>query len=308
MLTRFVVASAPLRLDDPDFEHINDIFDEFGPIPRLCIDYDEVESAKYRTDELVVLSIDSLENLVQGGMGLCMDAISYKLCLIRRPNPTDLAHSLEVEVLPVTPSIGSRIAFQLRNAERGEHIRLYKRLTSIPVAKKLSGNVFEAYCQQRFSKGIFIEFVLMVHMPKKKLKKQPQWHTTNTKLSPPLLEKARKAAQKLKSSFDICPSSSSEFTSGDLVKKQLKIKPDIYYSPAAPNQEGFDPFIMLNDTLYLFQFTDAKMHDIKDFVSFFDNCVGHPAQTHWRFISVIPAQTRVAMKCPVLALYSAEEL
>jgi len=248
-----VVASAPLRLDAPDFEHINDVFDEFGPIPRLCIDYDEVESAKYRTDltdELAVLSIDSLEKLVQRGKGLRMDAISHKLCLIRRSNPTDLAHSFEVEVLPVTPSIGSRIAFQLRNAERGEQIRLYKLLTSIPAAKKLSGNVFEAYCQQRFSEGIFIEFVPMVRMmPKKKLKKQPQWHTTNTKLSSRSLEKKREAALKQKSSFHIRPSSPFQFTSGDLVKKKLKIKPDVYYSPAAPNQEGFHSLIMHNGTL-----------------------------------------------------------
>jgi hypothetical protein len=145
-------------------------------------------------------------------------------------------------------------------------------------------------------------------------KKQPRWHTTNTKLAPPSLEKERKVALNKMTSFDICPSSSFEFTSGDLVKKKLKIRPDVYYSPVAPNQEGFDSFIMHNGILYLFQFTDATTYDIKDFVGFFDKCTGHPARQHWRFIFVIPPDTRVAMKCSVpatdalreLALYSAE--
>jgi hypothetical protein len=99
-----------------------------------------------------------------------------------------------------------------------------------------------------------------------------------------------------------------------VVKKKLKIKPDVYYSPAAPNQEGFHSFIMHNGTLYLFQFTDAMTYGIKDFVGFFDNCAGHPVRKNWRFIFVIPAQTHIAMKCLMpatdtlraLALYSAE--
>jgi hypothetical protein len=39
LLTVFSVASAPLRLNNPDFRLINDVFDELGPIPRLCIDF-----------------------------------------------------------------------------------------------------------------------------------------------------------------------------------------------------------------------------------------------------------------------------
>jgi hypothetical protein len=35
------MASAPLRLDDPDINLINKLFDELGPVPHLCIKYNE---------------------------------------------------------------------------------------------------------------------------------------------------------------------------------------------------------------------------------------------------------------------------
>jgi len=322
-------------VNNPDFDHINNVFDELGPIPRLCLDYSVEALSSYRrslSKALSKLTVEKLEDLVgaatclemdpNGAKNLAMDTIFHKICLIRRLNPADLDD--EVEVLPITAIVGSRIAFQLRNTERSEQIRLYKQLTALPEAKRLSGNVFEAYCQQRFSERISIEFVQMVRLggskvsgkvSKKKRRYLHQWHTSNTKLEPPSLEYARKAALKKRTPFDIRPSSSVEFISWKLTKKKPEIKPDVYYSPAAPNQEGFDSFIMHNGILYLFQFTNAATHDIKDFVDFFDKCTGHPARrTDWRFIFVIPNDTDTAMKCLVpatnalrnFALYSAE--
>jgi len=242
-----------------------------------------------------------------------MDAISHKLCLVRRLHPTDLQLSYAVEVSPITPSIGSRIAFRLRNVECSKHIRLYNDLTSLPSTKKMSGDVFEAYCQQRFSGHISIEFDPMICvLLEKKLKHQPQWHIGHTKFAPPSLEKERKVALKT-SSLNVRPSSVFEYTSEDLHSRKLQIRPDVYYLPADPFKMGFDSFIMHKHILYLFQFTDAKT-DIKDFVTFFDLCTGHPAQKDWRFIFVRPSDIDVTMKCVVpatdalreLALYSAE--
>jgi hypothetical protein len=94
----------------------------------------------------------------------------------------------------------------------------------------------------------------------------------------------------------------------------LKIKPNVYYSPAAPNQIGFNSFIMHNHILYLFQFMVKAAHGIKDFLGFFDKCTGHPSRTHWCFIFIKPLDRHTMMKYPVpatdalqeLALYSAE--
>jgi len=114
-----IFRAAPLRLNNPDFRHINDIFDELGPIPCLCIEYNQRDLSIYRialAAALRSLTIGDLQKLVDGCIALSVDAISHKLCSVRRSNPTDLEFSYEVEALPITPSIGSRIAFQLRNA------------------------------------------------------------------------------------------------------------------------------------------------------------------------------------------------
>src|ERR1700689_2604217 len=76
----------------------------------------------------------------------------------------------------------------------------------------LRGNLFEAYGQQRFRERILIKFVPMVRLEDSKASKNKhQWHTSNTKLEPPLLQKARKAALKKITSVNIHPSGSSVF-------------------------------------------------------------------------------------------------
>jgi hypothetical protein len=311
-------------VNNPDFDHINNVFDELGPIPLLCFDYGVKALSSYRralSKVLSKLTIKKLEDLVDaatslemdasGAKNLAMDTISHKICLIRRLNPTDL--DAEVEVLPITAIVGSRIAFQLRNTERSEQIRLYKQLTALPEAKRMSGNVFEAYCQQRFSERISIKFVPMVRLEDSKASKNKrrylhQWYTTNTTLTPPSLEKARKAALDERTSLDIRPLSSFEFISPKRTRGKLKVKPDIYYTPAAPNQEGFDSFIVHDGILYLFQFTNATTHGIKDFFDFFAKCTGYPARKNWRFIFDIPSNTDAVMTCPVPATNSLRKL
>ena len=317
-------------MDNPDFDHIDNIFDELGPIPRLCLDYGVDELSDYRdalSDALSMLTIKNLEDLVHaakrldtGASGLqnsAMDSISHKICLIRRLNPAHLGR--KVEVLPITAIIGSRIASQLTNAERSEQIRLYKLLTALPEGKRMSGNVFEAYCQQRFRERISIEFAPLVRLedsnaPKNKSRYLHQWYTSNTMLTPPSLEVSRKVALKKRTSLDIRPSSSFEFISSKRTGRKLKIISDVYYTPAAPNRDGFGSFIIHGGNLYLFQITNAITHGIKDFLGFFAQCTGCPARKNWRFIFVIPSDTETAMTCSVpatnalreLSLYSAE--
>jgi hypothetical protein len=124
------VASAPLRLNNPDLDLINELFDELGPIPCLCIEFDKDELEDYRDglkEALGNISIKKLEELVDAGKSLKMNVILHKVCLIRRFDSTRLRFSKKVKVPPITPYVGSRIAFQLKNAERHELIRLYSR-------------------------------------------------------------------------------------------------------------------------------------------------------------------------------------
>ena len=190
LLTCSADASAPLRLDNPDFDHINNIFDKLGHIPRLCINYNE-KDLWVSLYGVIKTHYQQIEDPV-GMATRSLNAISHKIYLVRRLNPTDLDYSFKIEVLPVTAIIGSRIALQLRNAKRCEQILPHKQLTALPLAKKLSCNLFDAYCRQRFSERIWIEFVPMVRlgglkvsgkMSKNKCWYLPQCHTSNTKLA-----------------------------------------------------------------------------------------------------------------------------
>jgi hypothetical protein len=298
-----MAASAPLRLTKPDFALIEELFHELGPVPRLCIDFDAARLRTYRKDlnkELGKLSIDSLEELVDEGESLEMDSVSHKVCLIRRFYSTPLEFSDDVKISPITPYVGSRIAFQLKNAERHELIRLYKKFIRLPSTRKMSGDIFEAYCQQLFCEHISITFVPMVRIggsKASKKKNQPQWHTINIQLTPQPLEKKRRTALRKKTPLVIRPNTFVEYTSPKLSKK-LTIKPDVYYSPASPNQVGFDSFIVHNYILYLFQFRVKPKHDIKDFFHFFSGCTGLPSRQHWRFIFVRPSDIRSTLTCP----------
>ena len=188
-----MTTSASLRLLNPDFDHINKTFNELGPIPRLCIDYDEDELHAYRQDLKEVLenlSIDNFQTAVTGVEGLNMNAISHKLCLIRRLDQFSIRFSNAVKVLPITPSVGSRIVIQFGKADHMALQRLYKKFVSRPSTREISGNVFKAYGRRVFSYNIHIRYFPMVRIGGSKVSKnkhQPQWHSTNVKLSPQLL-------------------------------------------------------------------------------------------------------------------------
>ena len=79
------MASAQVRLGNPDLDLINEIFDELGPIPRLCIDFDKNQLGDYREDlkeTLDNISVEKLEELADAAKSMNMDVISRKVCLI----------------------------------------------------------------------------------------------------------------------------------------------------------------------------------------------------------------------------------
>jgi len=95
---------------------INDVFDPFGPTARLCVSYNQSQlDAHEREVSKAVKNVtpSQLKRLFTDSESLHMDAISNKICLVSRGNQKDV-HS-EVIIAPITPSIQSRLANQLRN-------------------------------------------------------------------------------------------------------------------------------------------------------------------------------------------------
>ncbi|EDR06023.1 uncharacterized protein LACBIDRAFT_294751 [Laccaria bicolor S238N-H82] len=114
-----------------DESRTNEIFDQLGPTPRLCIDFQLNSEAmsRYELDLRTALSkvtLNDLELLLStarcGDMGT--DTLSEKIALLSRESLDDM-HSQGV-VNPITPYIQSRLANRFRNLEHKELLRLYK--------------------------------------------------------------------------------------------------------------------------------------------------------------------------------------
>ena len=64
-----------MRLDNPDLDLINEIFDELGLIPRLCIDFDKNQLGDYREylkETLDNISVEKLEELADTAKSMNM--------------------------------------------------------------------------------------------------------------------------------------------------------------------------------------------------------------------------------------------
>ena len=121
-------------LPETDTTTIHEIFEEFGPTPRLCIEYasDPERLRGYGEkldDEISNITMGKLEELIQQSTLLKMDAVSHKICFVSRSDPKNMRSPLLVS--PITDSIKSRLSNQLRNLQEIERIRLFKELERV---------------------------------------------------------------------------------------------------------------------------------------------------------------------------------
>lgn len=61
--------------------HVNEIFDQLGPVARLCIEWTSDQLAEYRNELQVISKIttDDIKKLINEACGLTMDAVSHKI-------------------------------------------------------------------------------------------------------------------------------------------------------------------------------------------------------------------------------------
>ena len=75
---------------------------------------------------------------------------------------------------------------RMRELKYYEQVNLFKRYSSFPFTRGMSGNIFEAYCHTIFSSRIKFDFVLMVRIggqPTFRDKKMHQYHSSHTEFS-----------------------------------------------------------------------------------------------------------------------------
>ncbi|KAK2464479.1 hypothetical protein APHAL10511_003458 [Amanita phalloides] len=270
-------------------ESVNRVFNEFGPTPRLCIDYlcydkDKIEQYRKDVQEAISnLTANELQRLFQHSHSLTMDAISHKICLISREDRENVRSSAIVS--PITSFIKSRLANHFRTLERGEKIRLYKYFSKVPDSRATAGIFFEAAAQGCFQDGITLELLPMVRLPPSQRK--PQWYSSHVFLHNPTLEAERQQAlqnRRLLSLSGDLPT--VEYTDDDL----SSIIPDVIYVPKSTNQVALDCFIHSEEVLYMFQFSVGQDHDIKSgLIDFIRKCSGRPlSMDRCRFVFIHP--------------------
>ena len=262
------------------------------------------------------LSLAYLESLTSRNR-LALDAVSDKIVVLRRS--TIHVDSVSVYIQPISPFVASELARQMRALKRHELVGLFRRYNALPSTRRMSGDIFAAYCHVIFSTRIKFDFVPMVRIggqPTAREMRMAKWFSSHTKFSgsvqSPALEVLRATTLASGASLDLSPSRVVEYDSNEIARG-LHIEVDVYYIPIKTNQVGIDSFILRGQTLYLLQMTVSDAHDISDELwPFLVSLKGLPPKRNWRFIFVKPPSKILA--CPVprsdelldLNLYSAE--
>lgn len=232
-----------------------------------------------------------LEKLFKDAGSLSMNAVSHKICLVRREKRGDM-HSRAV-VAPITPSIQSRLANQFRNIKRDEKVRLYEYFARDPDARGTAGIFFEAIAQQDLQERIVLRLIPMVKLDQVRKGKSPQWYSSHGFLNNSKLEQFRQQALQQEMRIDANPSRTEEFPDDG----PSSITSDVFYVPEATNHEALDSFILLNNHLFIFQFTIGQTHGIKPgLLRFFERCKGAPPMSEWRFVFII--EPNLTLTCP----------
>lgn len=277
-------------------EQVNRIYDQFGPTPRLCIDYvlEPLEMSEYEDDvRRAVSDITSqkLEKLFDESSALEMDDLSQKICLISREN-RDNVTSLPI-VKPITPNVHSKLVCQFRKLERQEQVRMYKRFDKTRDCRAVAGIAFKAAGQVMLQDGTDLELLPMVHLPQSRVDSLPQWYSSHLPMHNEELESLRQDALERVLTIPVDPSRIIEYADDG----PLSIEPDVLYLPEISNHVVFDAFLLLDGIFYLFQFTIAKSHDIKPGLEdFLMTCPNIPTIENWRIVFVIPPKQTLI--CP----------
>lgn len=304
--------AAQLCPDSPNSETINNVYDELGPTPHLCLDVaSEPNKLKIYKDEirtaLKQLTLQGLQELIYPlrHHGLDMDDVSDKVCQIKRPDINNVDREFEISY--ITGNIRSRLASCMRNYDAHQQVKFYREYAH-KRTRALASPIFESFFQQHFQRRIFIDYIPMIRLdqPEDDGQRNPQWQTCHNPVGNHELETKRQIALHQGATLDICPSDAYEYDDQDF--RELVLEPNVLYLPRRQNTIVMDSFIYHNGNLFIFQFTTSEEHRINpQFISHFGECANFPPRLNWIFIFIIPDHVGV-LKCPYSQSRELEEL
>ena len=291
------ILSAKLYSNTLDSKLINDVFDRFGPTPRLCIDKASDPSALAAHERDIRIAIGELtlqtpQELIYKLRKLKIDGISHSLTLIKRQNVGDVSSGPSVTI---TDYIRSRIAIRMRNLGSLQQVELYT-FAQTPSPRGAAGLMFEAFFQQHFQRRILIDVVPMIWLTGHDGQRNRQWHTSHHPVKDQTLEISRQNVLCQIVTLDIYPSDVREYHDRDV--PELTPTPDVFYIPSIHNAVAIDSFIYHGGYVYVFQFFTSEKPKINSkFMLRFTQYANFPPWSKWRVIFIIPDDVE-ALTCP----------
>ena len=160
--------------------------------------------------------------------------------------------------------------------EQKERLRIYLLLARVQGSKIMTSIVFESLAQLQLQEEVSLNLVPMVEVPaprKGNAKWESQPSSRADTANPPFLTQFK-------------PTNTVEYDKSEL----SRFKPGVFYVPMS-NQVAFDSFMLVDQVLYIFQFSISASHEItEDIMKFLSQpTLEEKLQgTEWRFVFVIP--------------------
>ena len=259
----------------PNENTIIDVFNSFGPIPRVCLEmaskHSEIELYDNQLqNDVDRLSLDKLKEMVYLLQSFNMEETLHKLCLIMHATT---AIKPRFCVAPITRYVRCRLSISMRNLNRHELVKAFKRLHNLSSGQAMSGVIFENICHQDFANQIHIKLFPMVQLPSESetLKNKSYWFSSHELPSDDTHDSGKnkfhmseKLSQKAQDARNHCIILKIDKSAASNVNhygnEKLAFKLGIYYVPDKPNEVTFDSFLLLRGVLYIFQFTVSEEH------------------------------------------------
>ncbi|KAI0280169.1 hypothetical protein BGY98DRAFT_964997 [Russula aff. rugulosa BPL654] len=158
--------AAKLYSNTLDSKLINDVFDRFGPTPRLCIDKASDPSALAAHERDIRIAIGELTLQTP-------QELIYKLRKLKTDGDVSSGPSVTI-----TDYIRSRITIRMRNLGSLQQVELYT-FAQTPSPRGAAGLMFEAFFRQHFQRRILIDVVPMIRLTGHDGQRNRQWHTSH---------------------------------------------------------------------------------------------------------------------------------